>query len=112
MATIEQLALGLDFGQRPESAVRQVHQHSAPRPQGRCRPPKRAPSRGLWGGVQLAVDTTLVSALDSLGRPRTHARSARGAALRIARRARERTYPELLHAPRCRLVVLALKVGG
>ena len=42
----------------------------------------------------------------------THARSARGADLRIARRAKERTYPELLHAPRCRLVVLALEVGG
>ncbi len=66
----------------------------------------------LWGGVQLAVDTRLVSALDSQGRPRTQARSARGAALRIARRAKERTYPELLHAPRCRLVVLAFEIGG
>ena len=28
------------------------------------------------------------------------------------RRANERTYPELLNSPRCRLVVLALEVGG
>ena len=62
----------------------------------------------LWGGVQLAVDSTLVSAFDSIRR-RTQARSACGAALRIARRAKERTYPELLHAPRCCLVVWALK---
>ena len=60
----------------------------------------------LWGGVQLAVDTTLVSPLDSLGRPRSHARRFRGAALRYARLAKERTYPELLRAPRCRLVVV------
>ncbi len=66
----------------------------------------------LWGGVQLAVDTTLVSPLDSLGRPRSHARSFRGAALHTARLAKERTYPELLRAPRCRLVVLALELGG
>ena len=29
-----------------------------------------------------------------------------------ARRAKERTYPELLNSPRCRLVVLALEIGG
>ena len=66
----------------------------------------------LWGGVQLAVDTTLVSALDARGRPRRHQRSTVGAALRIARSNKERTYPELMRAPRCRLVVLALEVAG
>ena len=65
-----------------------------------------------WGGVQLAVDTTLVSPLDSVGQPRRHQRRTQGAALRTARRAKERTYPELLNSPRCRLVVLALEVGG
>ena len=66
----------------------------------------------LWGGAQLAVDTTLVSALDSSGQPRRHQRRSQGAALRLARRSKERTYPELLRSPRCRLVVLALEVAG
>ena len=66
----------------------------------------------LWGGVQLAVDTTLVSALDASGRPRRHQRRTLGAALRIARLAKERTYPELIRAQRCRLVVLANEVAG
>ena len=35
-----------------------------------------------------------------------------GAALRIVRACKERTYPELLRAPRCRLVVLAIEVAG
>ena len=65
----------------------------------------------LWGGVQLAVDTTLVSALDASGRPRRHQRRTLGAALRIARLAKERTYPELIRAQRCRLVVLAIEVA-
>ena len=66
----------------------------------------------LWGGAQLAVDTTLVSALDSAGQPRRQQRSTSGAALRIAGRAKERTYPELLRAERCRLVVLGIELGG
>ena len=66
----------------------------------------------LWGGAQLAVDTTLVSALDSAGQPRRQQRSTTGAALRIARRAKERTYPELLRAERCRLVVPGIELGG
>ena len=67
----------------------------------------------LWGGMQLAVDTTLVSALSSTGAPRRYQNRAEGAALRQARWAKERTYPELLRPDsRCRLVVLALEVGG
>jgi len=66
----------------------------------------------LWGGAQLAVDTTLVSALDSAGQARRHQRSTAGAALRIARKAKKRTYPELLRSARCRLVVLGIELGG
>ena len=64
----------------------------------------------LWGGSQLAVDTTLVSPLTSAGVPRRRTGSTAGAALAEARRAKERTYPEF--ARRCRLVVLGLAVGG
>ena len=65
----------------------------------------------LWGGAQLAVDTTLVSPLDASGAARRHQRQYQGAALRLARRAKERIYPELMRSQRCRLVVLALEVG-
>ena len=58
----------------------------------------------------MAVDTTLVSALDSAGQPRRHQRRTTGAALRVARRAKERTYPELLQSTR--LVVLGIEIGG
>ena len=48
------------------------------------------------------------------GRGRAQAGSATrdGAWLAEARRRKERTYPELLGGSRCRLVVLALEVGG
>ena len=62
----------------------------------------------LWSGAQLAVDTTLVSALDSAGQARRHQRSTAGAALRIARKAKERTYPELLRAGS----LLGIELGG
>ena len=57
----------------------------------------------LFGGTQLAIDTTMVSTL--------HHRD--GVALFAARRKKERTYPELIgpHA-RARLVVSAGEVGG
>ena len=60
----------------------------------------------LWGGAQLAVDTTLS------GAARRHKWQCRGAALRIAWRAREHTYPELLRSYRCWLVVLTMEAGG
>ena len=66
----------------------------------------------LWGGSQLAVDTTLVSPLTSAGLPRRRRGSTAGVALAEARRAKERTYPEFAAAHRCRLVVLGLEVGG
>ena len=66
----------------------------------------------LWGGAQLAVDTTLVSPLTSAGAPRRSAGRTAGAALALARKAKERTYPELRQSARCKLVVLALELGG
>ena len=66
----------------------------------------------LWGGAQVAVDTTLVSPVRSDGAPRRRADVVPGIALVAARQDKERTYPELLAACRCRLTVLALEVGG
>ena len=71
-----------------------------------------ANGRPLWGGSQLAVDTTPVSPLTFAGVPRRRRGSTAGAALAEARRAKERTYPEFADARRCRLVVLGLEVGG
>ena len=66
----------------------------------------------LWGGAQLAVDTTLVSPVRRNGTPQPNAASADGAQLRTARRRKEQKYAELLQARRCRLVVMAIEVGG
>ena len=67
----------------------------------------------MWGGVQLAIDTTLVSALGSDGNARRGASVRDGVALTEARRAKERVL-ERIGRPgaRARLVVLALEVGG
>ena len=67
----------------------------------------------LFGGAQLAIDTTLVSTLHCDGSARRGAAHRDGAALVTARRKKERTYPELIgpHA-RARLVVFAGEVGG
>ena len=66
----------------------------------------------MWGGSQLAVDTTLVSPLTRSGEPRSRGGTFAGAALQDARRTKERTYPEFLRNRRCRLVVLGIEVGG
>ena len=66
----------------------------------------------LWNGCQIAVDTTLVSPSTAAGQPRRHQGSTAAAALRIARRAKTRTYPELTGAGRARLVVLGIEIGG
>ena len=66
----------------------------------------------LWNGSQLAIDTTLVSPLTSQAEPRRHQQTTAGAALRIARRAKERTYPELVGGGRARLVVVAIELRG
>ena len=44
--------------------------------------------------------------------PRRDSGRTAGAALRVAERAKARTYPELARGRRCRLVVLGLEVGG
>ena len=66
----------------------------------------------LWGGSQLAVDTTLVSPLTSASAPRRAGGRTAGAALSHACKAKERTYPELRQSARCKLVVLAFELGG
>ena len=67
----------------------------------------------LWGGMQLAVDTTLVSPLTAAGMPRRDSGRTAGAALRLAERAKARIlYPELACGRRCRLDVLGLEIGG
>ena len=49
----------------------------------------------LFGGAQLAIDTTLVSAIRQDGTPRRGAATRDGVALTEARRRKARTYPEL-----------------
>ena len=67
----------------------------------------------LFGGVQLVVDTTVVSALHANGEARRNAARGDGVALEAARRRKERTYPELTaKGGRARLVVLGVEVGG
>ena len=66
----------------------------------------------LWHGAQLAVDATLVSPLTRDGSPQPAADAQPGVSLaRAAQRKRRHTYPELLRARRCRLVV-GLETGG
>ncbi len=66
----------------------------------------------LFGGAQLAVDTTLVSPVRRDGTPQPRAAGVDGVQLLLARRRKERKYHELVRSRRCRLVVLALEVGG
>ena len=66
----------------------------------------------LWHGSQLAIDTTLVSPVTGAAQPRRRGGQYAGAALHTARQNKERTYPELAGSNKCRLVVLAIEVGG
>ena len=65
------------------------------------------------GGAQLAIDTTVVSALHADGTTRRRAATHDGVATAEARRRKCRTHPELvgLHG-RARLMVLVVEVGG
>ena len=66
-----------------------------------------------FGGIQVAVDVTLVSPLRRDGSSRPRADSEPGLALREAtERKRRATYPEFQGARRCRLIVFAAEVGG
>ena len=67
----------------------------------------------LFHGAQLAIDTTLVSPVGRDGLPRPRCVREDGAALTIARRRKERTYPELTgRFGRAKLVVLACEVAA
>ena len=66
----------------------------------------------LYRGAQMAVDTTLVSPIRRNGQPHPRAAREAGVALEKARSRKEAVYPELLNARRCKLVVLAMEVGG
>ena len=67
----------------------------------------------LFHGVQLAVDTTMVSTVRADGAPRRQCAERDGAALDQACRTKERTYPELTgEHGRARLVVLRCETGG
>jgi hypothetical protein len=66
----------------------------------------------FFRSAQIAVDTTLVCPVNSRSRAQTGCANRDGAWLAEARRRKERTYPELMERCRCRLVVLALEVGG
>ena len=66
----------------------------------------------LSNGAQVAVDTTLAAPLTSAGAPRRIRGRTAGAALQVARRAKERAYPELADSRRCHLTVLGIEVGG
>ena len=67
----------------------------------------------FFGGAQLVIDTTLVSALKANGEPRRGAADGDGVALAVGRRTKERTCPELLDpGRRARHVVFAVEVGG
>ena len=62
----------------------------------------------LFGGVQLAVDTTLVSAVRGDGQPQRGASNRDGVVLTRSRKKKETTYPELVR-PGSRA---KLEVGG
>ena len=63
-------------------------------------------------GAQVAVDVTLVCPIQRDGCPRPGADTEPGLALTQAEERKSRTYPEFGQQGRCKLVVLALEVGG
>ena len=84
-----------------------------PDPEDRRRIEILANGLPLFGGAQLAVNTTLVSVLHCDGSAHPRAAHVDGAVLVAARRKKDRTYPELANPRvRARLVVLAREVGG
>ena len=62
----------------------------------------------LWQGAQVAVDATVVSPVRRDGQPRPRADQQPGLALAQAVDRKDRTYPELRQARRCRLVVFGV----
>ena len=66
----------------------------------------------LHGGVPLAVDATMVSALHGDGAPWPKADTEAGMAIERAHRRKWDTYPEIEAAPEMHLATLACEVGG
>ena len=66
----------------------------------------------LWHGAQLAIDATIVSPVTGRGEAQAGAAEHPGRALANAAQRKRRTYPELVRARRCRLVVFGMEVGG
>ena len=66
----------------------------------------------LWSGVQVAVDTTLVSPVRRDGTAVPGAARVAGTALSNAAKRKARVYGDVVAARRCRLVVLAVEIGG
>ena len=63
-------------------------------------------------GRQLAIDITLRSVLTGDGKPRPRAAGEDGVVAEGARQDKADTYPELVTARRCELIVLAIETGG
>ena len=87
-----------------------AHHHPPPVARGGRRLEIIADGLPLFGGAQLAVDTTLVSPLHCDGSARPGVAHTDGPVLALARWRKERTYPELIGMPY--LVVLAGEIGG
>ena len=66
----------------------------------------------VFGGAQLALDVTARSVLTRNGQPRSTADWKDAAVADAARASKELKYPEFARGNRCRLVVLAVEVGG
>ena len=64
------------------------------------------------GGRQLAIDVTIRAPLAADGTPKLRAATEDGAAAAAARKDKEATYPDLIRAKRCELVVAAIETGG
>ena len=62
----------------------------------------------LHQGAQLAIDTTLRSALTTTGEPCPGGATMNGAALQAARQKKEAKYRELLEGHRCSLIVVGV----
>ena len=60
----------------------------------------------------MAVDVTLCGVLSGAGEPHPHAADVDAAVLLEVRRDKETTYPEVVASGRCRLVVVAIEMGG
>ena len=65
-----------------------------------------------YGGRPMVVDVTLRHGLTAEGLPHPGAATRDGAVAERARQDKEDTYPELVGSSRCKLVVVAVEMGG